>query len=127
MINDRVKMMKVYLKSNIKHFLVHDISDLRLKNYITLESNCNRALLNGSYIDNDFVAPSWYNELCAMKTPVLVINNIDNVNEGEQRKFLEILNYNKISTFDLPSNCIIIVTYKELKINKEIFSLLVEI
>ena len=45
-------------------------------------------------------------------------------------KFIEILKYKKISTFELPENCLIIVTCSDLtnnKINEEIYSLVAQI
>lgn len=127
MINDRVKLLKVYLNSNIKHFLVRDIADLKLKKYISLNSDCDKSLLNGCYDGLEFVAPIWYKDLCSLKTPVLVINNIDGIEKAEQRKFMEILKYNKIGTFELPDNCIVMITYLNKSIHEDIFSLLVEI
>ena len=38
-----------------------------------------------------------------------------NVKIEEQNKFIEILKYHKISTFDLPNNCLIIVTTSNLE------------
>ena len=57
---------------------------------------------------------------------ILIINGINNLEISEQLKFVEILKYRKISTFDLPKNCFIIVTAYDLKnrpIAEEIFSL----
>ena len=127
MINTRLNNMKEYLKANIKHFLVLNFNELELTKYVTINANCDRSLLNGTYVKTEFVAPSWYNELSSMKKPILVINNIDDIDELEQRKFLEILKYNKISTFELPQNCVIIVTCSSLNINREVFSLLVRV
>lgn len=127
MINNRLKIMKEYLKANIKHFLVQDFEKLELNDYVKLNADCDRSLLNGTYVETEFVAPSWYNELSSMKKPILVIEDLDTIDEIEQRKFLEILKYNKISTFELPLNCVIIVTCSSLNITKEVFSLLVRV
>ena len=48
----------------------------------------------------------------------------------EQLKFCELLEHRKISTFELPKSCVIIVTANEInkdKINEEIFSLVARI
>ena len=127
MSNSRIKIMKEYLKANIKHFLVQDFEELEIKDYVKLNAECDRSLLNGTYVETEFVAPSWYNELSSMKKPILVIEDLDTIDEIEQRKFLEILEYNKISTFELPINCVIIVTCSSLNITKEVFSLLVRV
>ena len=58
------------------------------------------------------------------------IDNINNVGLEEQKKFIELLKYKKISTFELPNDCLIIVTCSNLKKNKiseEVYSLLVHI
>ena len=127
MINNRLKIMKEYLKANIKHFLVQDFEELELNDYVKLNADCDRSLLNGTYVETHFVAPLWYEDLCMLKKPILVIEDLDTIDEIEQRKFLEILKYNKISTFELPINCVIIVTCSSLNITKEVFSLLVRV
>ncbi len=58
---------------------------------------------------------------------VLVIENINEIPLEEQTKFIEILKYKKVSTFELPKNCLVIVTCSDLttnKINEEVYSLL---
>ena len=60
----------------------------------------------------------------------LVIDKIDTISKEEQLKFCELLEYRKISTFNLPESCVIIVTANEInkdKINEEIFSLVARI
>ena len=51
-------------------------------------------------------------------------------NLEEQTKFIEILKYKKVSTFEIPKNCLVIVTCSDLtanKINEEVYSLLAQI
>lgn len=99
-------------------------------NATILNANCDISDLNGHYENINFVAPSWYNKLKQNQTKMLVINNINEIDVNEQTKFIEILKYKKISTFDLPKDCIIIVTAKNLKerpINEEVYSLLAHI
>lgn len=63
-------------------------------------------------------------------TSVLVIENINEIPLEEQTKFIEILKYKKVSTFELPKNCLVIVTCSDLtanKINEEVYSLLAQI
>ena len=75
--------------------------------------------------------PKWYNELVTNNnSKVLVIDLIDSINKEEQLKFIELLEYRKISTFELPKDCVIIVTAKEVnkdKISEEIYSLVAQI
>ena len=73
--------------------------------------------------------PKWYNDLMDkkdLKNNILVIDNITSIPISEQLKFCEILKYRKISTFELPKNCAIIITCDEVnkdKISPEIYSL----
>lgn len=127
---DRLKMLSEYIKSGISPILFENIPTSILENAIVLEANCNKSELNGHYEGINFVAPTWYNELKKSLTKILVINNINDINKEEQTKFIELLKYKKISTFDLPKNCIIVVTSNNLKekpINEEVYSLMAHI
>ena len=58
------------------------------------------------------------------KNTVLLIDKIDTIAKEDQLKFVEILKYRKIGTFDLPSNCVIILSANKVDkdtINEEIF------
>ena len=55
-----------------------------------------------------------------------MIRNINKIDISDQAKFIEILKYKQISTFDLPKNTLIILTVTDLnsnKLNKEVASL----
>ena len=75
--------------------------------------------------------PKWYDNVLNIKeNKVLVIDKIDTISKEEQLKFCELLEHRKISTFELPKNCVIIITANEInkdKINEEIFSLVARI
>ena len=61
---------------------------------------------------------------------ILVIDKIDSISKEEQVKFIEILKYRKVSTFELPKDIVIIVTANKISkdtINEEIYSLLAHI
>ncbi len=124
---ERYKMLLSYLKSNVAPILVDFISSSDLKDAIVLPANINLKELTGHYEGTIFMPPKWLNKILSGDTNrILVIDNIDAVSKEEQMKFGELLKYRKISTFDLPDNCRIIITAKEInseKINEEIFSL----
>lgn len=125
-------MLETFLKSGISPLLLEDISSNIFENAVILESNCDLSLLNGHYEGTEFVAPEWYQQLEKQENniPILMIKDINKIPSEEQTKFIEILKYKKISTFDLPKNCIIIVTctnLKENKINEEVYSLIAHI
>lgn len=127
---ERLEMLNEYIKSGITPILIENMHASVFDNATILDANCDISDLNGHYENINFVAPSWYNKLKQNQTKMLVINNINKIDVNEQTKFIEILKYKKISTFDLPKDCIIIVTAKNLKerpINEEVYSLLAHI
>lgn len=127
---ERLEMLNEYIKSEITPILIENMPASVFDNATILNANCDISDLNGHYENINFVAPSWYNKLKQNQTKMLVINNINEIDVNEQTKFIEILKYKKISTFDLPKDCIIIVTAKNLKerpINEEVYSLLAHI
>lgn len=133
MSQDRINMLMEYIKAGISPILVEDLPVNIFDDAIIIDSNCDDMLLNGHYENTDFVAPKWYYELLEQsktKMPMLVIKDINKVSIEVQSKFGELLKYKKISTFDLPVNCIIIVTCSNLKgatLNKDIYSLMAHI
>ena len=98
---------------------------------VVLPANIDAKELNGHYDGTDFMPPKWLNEILSTnESKFLVIDKIDTILKEEQLKFCELLEYRKISTFELPKNCVIIVTANEInkdKINEEIFSLVARI
>lgn len=129
---EKRKMLETFLKSGISPLLLKDISSDIFENAVILESDCDLSLLNGHYEGTEFVAPEWYEQLITQTNniPILIIKDINKIPSEEQTKFIELLKYKKISTFDLPQNCIIIVTcqnLKENKINEEVYSLMAQI
>ena len=128
--NKRKELLESLLKSGISNILIRDINLNDLDNSVTLESECNIDELVGHYEGIKNVAPIWYQNLIKLEQPILIIKDINKINEDEQRKFIEILKYKKISTFELPTNCLIIVTLNSLyknKIEEEISKLVANI
>ena len=128
--SDRIKMLEGILKSGISPILLEDFPVSVFQDAVILESNCDVSDLNGHYEDVEFCPPEWYKKLTSKDNAVLVINNINKIPTDEQIKFVELFKYNKISTFELPKNCLVIVTCSDLtanKINEEVYSLLAQI
>ena len=130
----RLEILKEFLEKNISAILLEDVTSKVFDDAIVLESNCNRDILTGHYDENgNYKAPEWFytlEENVNKGKPFLVIENIDYIPEEEQLKFLEIIKYKKISTFELPENTITIVTCrnpKEKPIAEEIYTLLAHI
>ncbi len=130
---ERLNLLENYIKSGVSPLLVQNISSDLFNNSIIMKSNIDKSELNGHYENTEFCPPTWYKELLnksKTNTVVLIIENINEIQLEEQTKFIEILKYKKISTFELPKNCLIIVTCSDLtvnKINEEVYSLLAHI
>ena len=120
-----------YIKSNVAPILVDFIDGNNIPNSVVLPANLEISELNGHYENIEFVSPEWLNKLKSYNTPtILVIDKIDSIPKNEQTKFVEILKYRQVSTFELPKNTVIVVTAKEINentINEEIYSLVAHI
>lgn len=130
---ERLNLLENYIKSRVSPLLIQNVSVNSLNNSVIINSNVDKSELNGHYENTEFCPPAWYKKLLdksKTNTTVLVIENINEIPLEEQTKFIEILKYKKVSTFDLPKNCLIIVTCSDLsanKINEEVYSLLAQI
>lgn len=130
---ERLNLLENYIKTGVAPLLIENIPSDLFSNSVVLKSNIDKSELNGHYEDIEFCPPTWYKELLEkskLDYVILVIENINDISVEEQNKFIEILKYNKISTFTLPKNCLIIVTCSNLnnkKISEEVYSLLAQI
>ena len=128
--SERMEMLEGLLKSKVSPVLIENFPASIFTDAVIIESNCNIEDLNGHYEGMDFMPPEWYKKLENLTEKVLVISNINKIPVSDQKKFIEILKYKKVSTFDLPSNTIILVTASNLeenKINEEVYSLMAHI
>lgn len=128
---NKKELLMSYIKANVAPILVNFISGKDIPGAIVISADVDAKELNGHYDGADYMPPKWYNELVVNNNSrVLVIDLIDSINKEEQLKFIELLEYRKISTFELPKDCVIIVTAKEVnkdKISEEIYSLVAQI
>ena len=125
------ELLMSYIKSNVAPILVNFIDGNNIPNSVVLPANIEISELNGHYVNTEFISPEWLNKLKNSNTPtILVIDKIDSIPKNEQKKFVEILKYRKVSTFEIPKNTVIVVTAKEINentINEEIYSLVAHI
>ena len=124
------ELLMGYIKSNVAPILVDFIDGNSIPNSVVLSANCEMTELNGHYDNTKFVSPEWLNKLEGSTPTILVIDKIDSIPKDEQKKFVEILKYRQVSTFELPKNTVIVVTAKEINentINEEIYSLVAHI
>ena len=128
---NKKEILLSYIRANVAPILVNFISGKDIPGAIVISADVDAKELNGHYDGADYMPPKWYNELVTNNnSKVLVIDLIDSINKEEQLKFIELLEYRKISTFELPKDCVIIVTAKEVnkdKISEEIYSLVAQI
>lgn len=130
---ERLELLKAYIETGISPLLLENMTTDSFQNAVVLKSTVGIEELNGHYEKDQFCPPAWYYELLEKgkhEYVLLVIDKINEISLTEQTKFIELLKYKKISTFNLPSNCFIIVTctnLSEKKINEEVYSLLVQI
>lgn len=112
----KIEMLNEYIKMNIAPILLEDVpSSVFAGDAVIIPSNIDVSLLNGHYDGIDFIPPEWYiklNQKQNFNNNILVIDDISSIPKNEQTKFYEILKYRKIGTFDLPKNCVIIITCK---------------
>ena len=128
---NKKELLISYIRANVAPILVDFISGNDISGAVVLPANVDLKELNGHYNGADFMPPKWLNEILSTNASrILVIDKIDSISKEEQLKFCELLEHRKISTFELPKNCIIVVTANEInkdKISEEIFSLVARV
>lgn len=130
---EKLKIFEDYIKLGISPLLVQNMSTDLFDDSVVIDATISKEELNGHYENMEFCPPVWYKELLEKSKAnhvILIIKNINEISLEEQTKFVEILKYKKVSTFDLPENCLIVVTYTDLntnKINEEVYSLVAQI
>lgn len=129
--SEKSKLLSSYITSNVAPILENFIFGNDIPNSIVLPANINSDDLNGHYDNENYLPPKWFNEIITTnESKVLVIDKIDSISKEEQLKFVELLEYRKISTFELPKSCVIIVTAENINkdtISEEIYSLVAHI
>ena len=131
---EQVDLLGEYIKAGKSAVLIEKIPDSVIKKgAIVINSDCSSSELMGYFDNLEYVAPEWYNKLMEsskIHTPVLIIKDINKVPEEEQRKFIELLKYKKVYVNKIPENCMIFVTYSDLKenpIEEEVYSFMAHI
>ncbi len=118
-----LELLKTHIISNVAPILVEKVpKEVFGKNSVILDANIDKSYLNGHYEGINYLPPKWYENL--EQNSILIIDNLSHIPKQEQKKFIEILKYRKISTFPLPEKCVVIITCDSLeKISEEIISL----
>ena len=128
---DKKELLKGYIESNVAPILLDFISSETLTDAVVIPANISVKKLCGHYSDTEYLPPKWYTQLCSKENNrILLIDKIDSVEKEEQLKFVEILKYRKVSTFELPEDCVIILTADKVNrdtVSEEILSLVAKI
>lgn len=130
---NKLEMIENYIKSGVSPILLEEVPTELFHNAVVLDADCDDTLLTGHYEDVEYVAPKWYGEVVEKSEnaySLLLVPELNGIPEDEQLKFMELFKYKKISTFDLPENCVIVVTCSGLKENplaEDIYRLMVHI
>lgn len=130
----QIDLLGEYIKVGKEAILIEEIPQNVIDNgAIILNSNCSNSELMGYYDNFEYITPDWYNRLIESSkthTPILIIKNINEIAQKEQRKFIELFKYKKMYIHKLPKNCMILVTYTNLQenpIEEELYSFMVHI
>lgn len=108
------------------------VNDVKFNNNgldVVIDSKISIDELNDKFVDGKYVTPNWYNDLVNKskeRKTALVIENINDIDEVAQAKFIDIIKYKKIGLYKLPENIAIFITYNtssEYKLNDNIASL----
>lgn len=127
MIVDKSQLLKEYININVGPILVESF-DLDILSSCVIPSNISEDELYGYYEGESYISPNWYQSLVNNNYKLIIIDGIDNISKEEQLKFFELLKYKKVSIFDVPEDCSIVLTAKNINrdtINEKIFSLCV--
>ena len=127
---DKRKELITYISSNVGPILTDLIKSDDITKKVVISSDVDKKELCGYYIEDKYTSPFWYNDLINNNIKILIIDNIDNISKEEQSKFIELLKYRKISTFDIPKDVVIIVIAKDInkdRINEDLYSLVIHI
>ena len=118
---EQVDLLGEYIKAGKLAVLIEELPESVIeKGAIVINSDCSSSELMGYFDNLEYIVPEWYNKLMEsskIHTPVLIIKDINKVPEEEQRKFIELLKYKKVYVNKIPENCMIFVTYSDLKEN----------
>ena len=131
---EQVDLLGEYIKAGKSAVLIEELPESVIeKGAIVINSDCSSSELMGYFDNLEYIVPEWYNKLMEsskIHTPVLIIKDINKVSEEEQRKFIELLKYKKVYVHKIPENCMIFVTYSDLKensIEEEVYSFMAHI
>lgn len=123
---EKRELINAYIRANVAPILIDFLEAKDISNSVILPANLSKDELVGHYEDINYCPPSWYKTLMEDKDKfVIVIDQLDLIPQDEQLKFIEIIKYKQVSTFEIPEDYRIVITTKNRKaISEEIQSLI---
>lgn len=123
----KLELLNTYIKANVAPILIEKVPKEVFEHHaVILQATIDKSLLNGHYEGVNYLPPDWFTEL--ESKDILIIDHLSDISREEQKKFIELLKYRKISTFDLPKRCVILITCENTSnISEEIYSLVAHI
>lgn len=123
--SERLEMLNTYINLNIAPILVNNIFANAFNNYVLLPADIEITHLNGHYENDSVLPPYWYQNLKMNNYNLIIIDDISKIDKKDQEKFIELLKYRKVGTFDLPKDCVIIIINNGSRdmVSDEIYSL----
>lgn len=124
-----IEKLREYMSISDEPILIEDFKFKNTGLDVVIEYDIPISELNDKFVNGKYVTPDWYNDLvnkAKERKTALIINNINNIDEKEQAKFVDIIKYNKIGIHKLPDNIVIFITYNSsssYKLNENIASL----
>lgn len=122
---EKQELLNTYIKTNVVPIVIDFLEGKDIPNSIVLNPTLEKIELDGHYEGIEYKPPKWLETLLNDSTKImLVIENLEKLPPEEQNKFIEILKYRQISTFEIPEDYRIIIISKDYKkLSKEIQSL----
>ena len=124
-----IERLRELMSISNEPILVNDVKFNNTGLDVVIDSKISIDELNDKFVDGKYVTPDWYNDLVNKskeRKTALVIENINDIDEVAQAKFIDIIKYKKIGLYKLPENIAIFITYNtssEYKLNDNIASL----
>ena len=122
---DKQEILNTYIKTNVVPIVIDFLESKDIPNSIVLNPTKEKIELDGHYEGIEYKPPKWLEILLNDPTKlILVIDDLEKIPIEEQNKFIEILKYRQISTFEIPEEYRIIIISKDYKkLSKEIQNL----
>ena len=111
---DKQEILNTYIKTNVVPIVIDFLESKYIPNSIVLNPKKEKIEIDGHYEGIEYKPPKGLEILLNDPTKlILVIDDLEKIPTKDQNKFIEILKYRQISTFEIPEEyrIIIIIVY----------------